>query len=577
MNNFRSEIETCVTPVNDTLNVSVLVVEDDPVDRQYLERQLENTDLTLCHTGYVQSLTEAFDVMRDRSFDIVLLDLNLPDCRGAASCRKLMREFPDTLIIAVTGEGDERLGLETITQGALEYLVKGTFSARILSNTIRFALERKRQQQALRQERDFAESLIETTQAIVLLLDPQGKIVRFNPYMEQLSGYALEEVQGKDWFETFLPQDVISHIQNAFSETIARTQTTGVVNPIVTKHGESRLIEWHNKTLMDDFGNVVCVLATGHDITDRIQVEDSLMAANEQLRRANEQLQDVHKQVVQNEKLACIGQLAAGVAHEMNTPMGFVGGNFETLQRHVEKMTTMLRAYDRLADALVSLNINQPEVTRQLESIRKLRQTSKVDFVLDDIDSLFTESQEGVRHVTNIIRNLRDFSRSDNGGEFVEHSLNDGIQATLLVAHNEIKYDADIELDLGELSPIQCNPGQINQVILNILVNAAQAIKTQAREDKGTISIRTYMEGSFAVCRIADNGPGMPEDVKAKIFNAFFTTKPKGKGTGLGLSVSHDIVVNTHQGLLSVDSTPGQGAVFTIKLPVIRPGQPSEE
>jgi len=149
-----------------------------------------------------------------------------------------------------------------------------------------------------------------------------------------------------------------------------------------------------------------------------------------------------------------------------------------------------------------------------------------------------------------------------------KYDLNEGIKATLVVTRNAIKYDADVETDLSQLRLIYCHSGQINQVLLNILVNAAQAIKTQERDDRGTITIRTYASDDGVVCEISDDGPGIPAEVVSKIFDPFFTTKPPGKGTGLGLSVSYGIIVNKHNGELLVDSTVGEGTKFTIKLPI---------
>jgi signal transduction histidine kinase len=208
------------------------------------------------------------------------------------------------------------------------------------------------------------------------------------------------------------------------------------------------------------------------------------------------------------------------------------------------------------------------ELKKKADDIRESWDDMKIDFILKDIQGLFNESKEGLNRITSIIQNLRDFSRIDHAGEFEESHLNDGINTTLIVARNEIKYDADVKTEFGDLPSVPCNPGQINQVLLNILLNAAQAIKSQEREDKGLITIKTYASENKAVIEIADNGPGIAPDKLSKIFDPFFTTKPAGKGTGLGLSVSYDIIVNKHKGELLVDSTVGEGTKFTIKLPI---------
>ncbi|MHC4497030.1 MAG: sensor histidine kinase, partial [Planctomycetota bacterium] len=178
------------------------------------------------------------------------------------------------------------------------------------------------------------------------------------------------------------------------------------------------------------------------------------------------------------------------------------------------------------------------------------------------------DSSEGLERITNIVQNLRDFSRIDQPGSRDEYNINKGIEITLVVVKNEIKYDADVKIDFSEVPLIFCHSSQINQVFLNILLNAAQAIRTQERDGNGTITIRTHATETDVVCEIADDGPGIPPDKLSKVFDPFFTTKPAGKGTGLGLNVSYDIIVNKHNGELLIDSKVGEGTKFTIKLPI---------
>jgi signal transduction histidine kinase len=194
----------------------------------------------------------------------------------------------------------------------------------------------------------------------------------------------------------------------------------------------------------------------------------------------------------------------------------------------------------------------------------------QIDFILEDIAGLFDDSRVGLERVTNIVKTLRDFSRIDQLGSLDKYNINDGINTTLVVVSNEIKYDVDVEMELSEVPPIICHAGQINQVLLNLLINAAQAIKSHERDDKGIIKIRTYATHDDVVCEISDNGPGIGPDCLPHIFNPFFTTKPVGQGTGLGLSISYDIIVTKHKGNLLVDSSLGKGTQFTIKLPIHR-------
>jgi len=302
------------------------------------------------------------------------------------------------------------------------------------------------------------------------------------------------------------------------------------------------------------------------EITERKQAEKTLERAYIKLENTNRELKEMQSQMVQSEKLASIGQLAAGVAHEMNTPVGFVASNFQTLESYVNKFKTLLQMHNELVGEVGSAG--NTKLLTKASLIDQSRNDMQMDFILEDIQSLFDDSREGLKRITEIIQNLRDFSRIDQPGSRDKYNVNSAVEATLIVATNEIKYDAEVKTEFSEVPPIFCNSGQINQVFLNILVNAAQAIKSQERDGRGTITIRTYATDGGVVCEISDDGPGIPPDELPNIFDPFFTTRPAGRGTGLGLSVSYDIIVNKHNGKLLVDSTVGEGTKFTIKLPI---------
>jgi two-component system NtrC family sensor kinase len=324
---------------------------------------------------------------------------------------------------------------------------------------------------------------------------------------------------------------------------------------------------------------VICsslgILQMRKRLQDRKLAEESAAKTYEELKKAHRELKETQSQLVQSEKLASIGQLAAGVAHEMNTPMGFVAGNFQTLESHLKKILGLFEMHDKLAGQVETSE--NPQLRTIVDGIGQFRDDMQIDFILEDIQRLFDDSREGLGRTIEIIQNLRDFSRIDQPGSRGEYDLNEGIKATLVVAGNEIRYDADVKTDLAKLPLIYCHCGQINQVLLNILLNAAQAIKSQERDDRGTITIRTYASDDGSVCEISDDGPGIPPENISKIFDPFFTTKPPGKGTGLGLSVSYGIIVNKHNGELLVDSTAGEGTKFTIKLPIGKKENDEEE
>jgi signal transduction histidine kinase len=302
------------------------------------------------------------------------------------------------------------------------------------------------------------------------------------------------------------------------------------------------------------------------EIIDRKKAEESVRLAYEELEKSNKELKEMQSQLVQSEKLGSIGQLAAGVAHEINTPVGFVASNFETLENYMKKIKELLQMYGELLGEIEASE--KTELLDKANTIGKSQNDMKIDFILKDLPGLFNDSREGIERITSIVQNLRDFSRIDQPGSLDKYNINDGIKATLVVAQNEIKYDADVKTELSEVPIILCNAGQINQVLLNILMNAVQAIKSQERNNRGSITIRTYSTDDDVVCEISDDGPGIEPDKLPKVFDPFFTTKPVGKGTGLGLSVSYDIIVIKHNGKLIADSSVDGGTKFTIKLPL---------
>ncbi|MHC4494567.1 MAG: sensor histidine kinase, partial [Planctomycetota bacterium] len=323
------------------------------------------------------------------------------------------------------------------------------------------------------------------------------------------------------------------------------------------------------KKMIDDLKRTTTSIDNlGREITDRKRAEERARLACDDFEKANRELKEMQSERVQNAKLASIGQLAAGVAHELNTPIGSVASNFETLQSDASIMWELLQMYGELIGDIETSE--KSELLDKAGVIDRVRNSVQIDFILEDIPGLFDDLRVGLERVTRIVETLRDFSRIDKFGSLDKYNINDGINTTLVVASHEIKCNADVEMELSEVPQVVCHASQINQVLLNLLINAAQAVKSQERDDKGRITIRTYATRDHVVCEISDSGPGMEPDILPHIFDPFFTTKPAGQGTGLGLSISHDIIVTKHNGKLFVDSSVGEGTRFTVKLPISR-------
>jgi hemerythrin-like metal-binding protein len=290
------------------------------------------------------------------------------------------------------------------------------------------------------------------------------------------------------------------------------------------------------------------------DNAERERAETELRRRYVELTELNIQLSDTREQLVQSEKLASIGQLAAGVAHEINNPIGYVYSNIGSLEKYIDDLFRLMKAYEA-AEAVIP----QPQAG-ELACLRK-----KVDFAFlqEDIPVLMGESKEGISRVKKIVQDLKDFSRVDSSQEWHWANLHQGLDSTINIAANEIKYKADVIKEYGDLPEVECMPSQLNQVFMNLLVNAAHAIGPE----RGRITVKTGVSGDKVWIEVADSGCGIPEDIRQKIFDPFFTTKPVGKGTGLGLSLSYGIIQN-HNGKIEVDSVVGQGSTFRITLPI---------
>ncbi|HJR27441.1 MAG TPA: ATP-binding protein [Pseudomonas sp.] len=308
-------------------------------------------------------------------------------------------------------------------------------------------------------------------------------------------------------------------------------------------------------------------LLTKWDMTERASIQMShlehLVAqrttefkqASEALQREIDERKQLESQLVQSEKLASLGQLAAGVAHEINNPIGFISSNLGALDGYFKQLQAMLDAYREAEAAITSSEV--------LERLGQLREQVELEFLREDIPLLIKESKDGINRVGQIVKDLKDFSRVDSNQEWQWTNLQQGIESTLNIVANELKYKADVVKEYQNLPDIECLPSQINQVIMNLIVNASQAMGPK----RGTITLRTGLEGETVSIEVADTGSGIEPECLQKIFDPFYTTKPVGQGTGLGLSLSYGIV-KKHRGDISVRSEVGVGTTFRVELPV---------
>lgn len=306
-------------------------------------------------------------------------------------------------------------------------------------------------------------------------------------------------------------------------------------------------------TRMED-GEELFLLATVRDITERKRIEAALNQEKVEQALLIGKLEEAQNHLLQSEKMASIGQLAAGVAHEINNPIGYVFSNLGTLEQYVQDTLELLNLYEQ-AERLIA----DSEVREQ---IRTTREKLDIAFLKEDLRALMEESREGIIRVKQIVQNLKDFAHVDVAEEWHFSDLHKGLDSTLSIVKNEIKYKADLVKEYGIIPEVECLSSQINQVFMNLLVNAAHAI-----EEHGIITISTGVKGDEVWVSISDTGKGIAPEHITKIFDPFFTTKPIGQGTGLGLSLSYSII-QKHHGRIEVQSEVGKGATFHLWLPI---------
>lgn len=291
-------------------------------------------------------------------------------------------------------------------------------------------------------------------------------------------------------------------------------------------------------------------------------LQEELIGKNKKLDETLAHLKATQSQILQSEKMAGIGQLAAGVAHEINNPIGFISSNLDALTDYMEDLSGLVNHFQDLEKLLNDDASDQlsEAIKQQVQTISDFEEQIEIEYLKDDIPELLKDCKEGTDRVGKIVGDLKSFAHPGNDEQMLI-DINKGLESTLNVVNNEIKYKAEVIREFGELPMVEGFPQKLNQVFMNILVNAAQAI-----EEKGEIKIRTKTEGKYAVISISDTGCGIQKEHLSKIFDPFFTTKEIGKGTGLGMNIAYNIIED-HKGKIDVKSVVGKGTVFTIILP----------
>lgn len=569
----------------------ILVIDDEPSIRSMLVQALEIGGFAVRDA---EDGEQGLALLKeDHSIGVVLTDLMMPKMNGMEVLEHAKQYDPDVEVIVLTGFGGHESAIEAMKKGAYDYLQKPT-NVEELFLTVAKAIERRRlaQENRLYQEnlerlvRDRTEELLETKNFLqsvldssldysIVALDLDGHITLFNRGSERLFGYSASEVEGKPATSFFKTDGNADPSPFALEGALGQGVVQEHQRVVKRKDGEAITISISLVALCDQEGEEVGTLGISKDITEQIKLELELKKYTENLEQLVEErtkelekrnvelettlaeLSDTQAQLVQSEKLASIGQLAAGVAHEINNPIGFVHSNLGTLGKYFSRIREVL---DRLHEGALK---GEKLPADELEELWK---KSRMDSILADLENIIAESLDGTKRVRTIVRDMKNFSNIDRA-EIQPSDLETGLESTLNIVWNEIKYNADVEREYTSIPAVTCNAQQINQVLLNLLMNAAQAIK----EPPGKIIVRTKDMGQgFVAIEIQDNGKGMDEKTKSRIFDPFFTTKAVGEGTGLGLSISYRIIKD-HGGRIEVDSEIGKGTTFRLILPVDGP------
>ena len=374
---------------------------------------------------------------------------------------------------------------------------------------------------------------------------PVGTISRSHMQKIFMSRYG-RELQGNNPIERFMnpvPLVVpVDHSMEQASHYVTRNISFPITEDFIVSHQD----EYHG------VGSVIDLLRG---------MEGRLTTQNQSLAQAYQKLKASQAQLVQTEKMASLGQMVAGVAHEINTPLGYVRNNVEMAQDAYGRLEALSAAYETLIGMMQSPEVDEAAMHAHFSELQGMSEAFAATFQREDMEGLFSDTLYGLGQISEIVSNLKNFSRLDQAA--VDNvDINQCVDSALLIAKNVIKHKAEVIREYATLPKVSCTPSQINQVFLNLVTNAAHAI-----EGHGRISIQTQADAKFVHVVVKDNGKGIPAENLKKIFDPFFTTKPVGDGTGLGLSIVYKIIED-HQGYIRVKSEVGKGTAFCVSLPI---------
>lgn len=421
----------------------------------------------------------------------------------------------------------------------------------------------------------FFENILGNMLDILVVINPDVTIKFVNQAAIDTLGYDLDDIEEMPAVRLFDESEI--SFSDFVSGLIAEGEVKGKELWMMSGSGKKIPVVLNGAVIRDDNSKISGMVLIARDMRGVHHLIDDLVRTNmelekhanrrtEELRIAKEaseealkELRHIQTQLVQSEKMASIGQLAAGIAHEINNPTGFVSSNLKSLEEYIKDIKFLLAGYHDVVSRCE--RVTDEGLLDAVRKVEKHKAAMDIPFLLSDVDELISEAQDGMKRIAKIVKDLRGFSHA--GSDKPEYTdINKGVESTLNIVWNEIKYKADVKTEYGDIPQVLCYPQQLNQVFMNFLVNAAQAIK-----ERGEIKIRTFTARDHVIVEVSDTGEGIPPENLSRIFEPFFTTKPVGKGTGLGLSMVYSIV-QKHGGFVKVESKVGEGSCFRVFIPI---------
>lgn len=534
-------------------NVKILLVDVEPDVRKVLRRYLSEAGYT-CETA--ESASVAKKILDIHAFDLLLSDFNMANETGLDLFKYSKENHPEMGRVVITAFSSRNIVKEVMEIGVYGYIIKPT-SQDVLLITIENALRHLRLDLAMQKSKAEVERQVDNRSKIlkvimdnllvgIVMASPDMKLIETNKKMLQWfpNAKAKQDVCCCHVLQT--PQRDSACVDCPMQSCLAKGEQVEIVKELMTTNG-IRDYKITASPVYDSKGNISAVLGIYDDITDKLVIEDDL-------RRA--------------QKLEAVGQLAAGIAHEINSPVQYVGNNIQFLKESFENINSVIDNYSTNWKKLEQLG-NIPDNINQ--QVKDALLDADIEYLNEEIPETISQSADGMRRVEKIVRAMKDFSHPGEE-EKVLTDINKILDSTITVCKNEWKYVAELKTDLDKDLPlVSCFANEMSQVFLNIIVNGAHAIGEITDGGKGglgTIAIKTSStDDGFVIIEISDTGGGVPEKIRDKILEPFFTTKERGKGTGQGLGIANRVITEKHQGTLEFNVTDGLGTTFIIKVP----------